>query len=531
MSLLAAMTLALVGCAGGGHKTVGLTFAESSQPDSLDPALGYTVNALEPGWLVYTPLLTYRHAAGAAGARLQAGLADALPTISADGREYRLKLRSGLRYSDGAAVRAGDFKHAIARVLALKSPGSSFFAAIAGASAYVAKGRKDDSLPGIVTNDRTGEITIRLTHPDATFTNALAMVFAAPVPRDTPFENLTAKPPPGVGAYKYAEVHPGRGFTLERNDSFAVPGIPQAKVSPIEITIEKNRSRQAEDVLAGRVDYMQEAPPPDILPRVRREAGDRYREAPAPISVYFFLNHDAPPFDDPRVRQAAELAFDRPAAERLFGRLLEPACNVLPPAVPGSAPLDPCPWEAPDGGPDLARARELVDAAGARGAKVSVWAPRGAPADRIATVYADSLSRAGLDARPRLVDFAQYIQLVGSRRTHAQVGYVSFAEDYPHPADFLRPFSGSLIAPTGSGNFSFMDSAPLTASIDRLGQRSDLEADARRWAAIDHALVRGAHVVPVGFQKHTTFVSDDVDPGCVVDTPVFGNDYSSFCLK
>src|SRR4051812_7085617 len=160
-----ACAVALTACGGSSGGDKGITIAETAQPDSLDPALGYTINALEPGWLVYTPLLTYRHAAGAAGARPQPGLADALPEISADGRVYRLKLRSGLRYSDGSEVRAGDFKHAIARVLALKSPGSSFFSAIAGASAYVAKGRKDDSLAGIVADDETGEITIRLTHP------------------------------------------------------------------------------------------------------------------------------------------------------------------------------------------------------------------------------------------------------------------------------------------------------------------------------------------------------------------------------
>src|SRR3954451_14121375 len=88
--------VALAGCGGSSGGDKGITIAETAQPDSLDPAVGYTVNALEPGWLVYTPLLTYRHASGQAGTQLQPGLAEALPRVSADGRTYRLKLRQGL---------------------------------------------------------------------------------------------------------------------------------------------------------------------------------------------------------------------------------------------------------------------------------------------------------------------------------------------------------------------------------------------------------------------------------------------------
>src|SRR4051812_49495683 len=65
-----ACALALAACGGSGGGGKGITIAETAQPDSLDPAVGYTVNSLEPGWLVYTPLLTYRHASGQAGTPL-----------------------------------------------------------------------------------------------------------------------------------------------------------------------------------------------------------------------------------------------------------------------------------------------------------------------------------------------------------------------------------------------------------------------------------------------------------------------------
>ena len=86
------------GGGGGGGGTTGgeITISQTSQPDYMDPALSYTANGWEPMWLVYTPLLTYRHAEGEEGAQLVPGLAQDMQEISADGKTYKLTLREGL---------------------------------------------------------------------------------------------------------------------------------------------------------------------------------------------------------------------------------------------------------------------------------------------------------------------------------------------------------------------------------------------------------------------------------------------------
>ena len=76
-----------------------LRMVRTLAPDHLDPALTYAVNALEPLYYVYTPLLTYRRVEGRAGTELVPGLAEALPEVSRDGRTYRLRLRAGLALS------------------------------------------------------------------------------------------------------------------------------------------------------------------------------------------------------------------------------------------------------------------------------------------------------------------------------------------------------------------------------------------------------------------------------------------------
>src|SRR5688500_17686688 len=151
------------GGGGGGEAKKGgsITISQTSQPDYLDPALTYTVNGIEPLWLVYTPLLTYRHEEGEAGRELMPGLAQDMPEISADGKTYTLTLRKGLKYSDGSPVKANDFEHTIKRVLNLESGGSAFYEIIVGATEYIENGEAEADIPGITANDQTGEITIK----------------------------------------------------------------------------------------------------------------------------------------------------------------------------------------------------------------------------------------------------------------------------------------------------------------------------------------------------------------------------------
>ena len=75
-------------------------------PQSLDPGKDYTTQGSETNWLVYTGLTTYTHASGKAGGQLIPGLATALPTITDGGKTYTVTLRKGLKYSNGAPVKA-----------------------------------------------------------------------------------------------------------------------------------------------------------------------------------------------------------------------------------------------------------------------------------------------------------------------------------------------------------------------------------------------------------------------------------------
>ncbi len=524
---------------GGTTEGGDLTISQTSQPDYLDPALSYTVNGIEPLWLVYTPLLTYRHVAGQAGSELIPGLAEDLPEISADGKTYTLTLRDGLKYSDGSPVVASDFEHTIKRVLNLESGGSAFYQTIVGADEYLKAGDPEGDISGIETDDKTGEITIELVEADSSFSNILAMWFAGLVPGDTPFKNLTEDPPPGVGAFMFTESVPNRQFVMEKNPEFeklGIPEIPVASVDKITTEIIKNANQQAQDVLNNKLDYMQDPPPADLKPTVLEQAPDRYEEYATSSTYYMFLNTRVAPFDDPLVREAVNWGIDKPALARLFAGELAPGCAFLPPGFPGydeAFDTTECPYGDPSQPPDLKKAQALIKQAGAEGDQVTVYGNNDDPTDKVTQAYADMLNQIGLDAEVEILDGGVYFQTIGNEKTEAQTGFANWFADFPHPLNFYFLVDGASIQPTNNQNFGNVDDPKINDEINRLSLETDTQAVAQDWADLDKYLVSPpqSYIAPYGHRKLSKFMSERMDFDAAVFHPVYFNDYSTWALK
>jgi peptide/nickel transport system substrate-binding protein len=549
-ALLAALALAagvIVACGdddddgGGGGTAEGgeLTISQTSQPDYLDPALSYTVNGIEPMWLVYTPLLTYRHVEGQEGSELIPGLAEDLPEVSEDGLTYKLTLRDGLKYSDGTDVVASDFEHTIKRVLNLESGGSPFYQIIEGAEDYLKAGDPEADIPGIETDDKTGEITIKLTEADSSFSNVLAMWFAGLVPGDTEFKNLTEDPPPGVGPFMITESVPNREFVMEKNPEFEaldIPDIPVASVDKITTQIIKNANQQAQDVLDNKLDYMQDPPPADLKPTVIEQAPDRYEEFTTSSTYYFFMNVDEAPFDDPLVREAVNWGIDKPALARLFAGELAPGCTFLPPGFPGydeAFDTTECPYGDPTQPPDIEKAQDLIKQAGAEGAKVTVWGNNDDPTDKVTQAYSDMLNEIGLDATPKIIDGGVYFQTIGNEKTAPQTGFSNWFADFPHPLNFYFLVDGDTIQPTNNQNYGRVDDPKINDEIDRLSLETDTQAVSDDWAALDSYLIEPpqSYIAPYGHRKLAKFMSERMDFDAALFHPVYFNDYSTWALK
>ncbi len=513
----------------GGTAKMNLT----SFPDYMDPALAYTLEGWNSMWTVYTPLLSYRHEEGAAGAELIPGLAEALPEISNGGKTYTLKLRQGLKYSDGSDVKASDFEHTIKRVLNLESGGSAFYLGIEGAEEYVKRGRAKGDITGIEADDATGEITINLKEADGSFQYVLAMNFAGLVPGDTPFENLTKNPPPGVGAFKIENMRQNRSYSLVKNDQFPqIPEIPEAKLDRVDVTIVKNQQRQVQDVIQNKVDFILDPPPPDQLREVKAQYADRFEEYVTNSTYYYFMNERVKPFDDENVRKAVNFAIDKRALARLFGGLLEPGCNFLPPGMQGYEKIEDCPYGDPNAAPNIEEAKRLVKEAGVDGTRVQVYGNDEDPSRPVTEYLADVLNEIGFKAEPKIVEASVYFTTIGNQKTKAQIGFANWFQDFPHPRNFMFLVHGESIQETNNQNFGNVDDPEVNQLLAEANKNANIEEAAPQYAEADRLLVEKAHIAPYGHRKLANFVSENVDfENCTVTHPVYELDLTQFCLS
>jgi YVTN family beta-propeller protein len=182
---------------------------------TIDPA-GEFEDALPAQILSITNdgLVTYRKVGGPDGATIVPDLAAALPEISEDGLTYRFAIRDGITYSNGEPVRAGDFRRALERSVALTDGAPVYFDAIVGVDECHENGVACDLSDGIEVD---GDIvTFHLEVPDGDLLFKLGLPFAYAVPVDTPIEDVGFDPLPATGPYMIAEAN-GPSIRLERN--------------------------------------------------------------------------------------------------------------------------------------------------------------------------------------------------------------------------------------------------------------------------------------------------------------------------
>jgi peptide/nickel transport system substrate-binding protein len=529
--------IAACGSSSGGSVKEGgtATVLMGTAPDFLDPQEGYTTQAAEADWISYTPLLTYRHAAGDKGTELIPGLAQDLPNVSKDGRTYTLTLRKGLVYSNGRAVKASDFASTIERAIKLNWGGKSFFTNyIAGASAF--DSGKATTISGITTDDASGKITIRLTTPYGAFANVLAEPAAGLVPSGTAVKNLSNDPPPGVGPYMITNVSPNRSFSLVKNPHFAslnIPDIPTGHLSTIKVNITSNTQSEAQQVLEDQADAFDagDTLPPSLLPQIESKAAARFSRETIPSTFYFFMNTRTAPFNNPRAREAVNYALDRRAFVRLASGFLKPECYFLPAGITGH-PTSNCPYGSKNGAPDLAKAKQLVQQAGLTGTPVTVWGETRSPRKQYVEYYASVLNKIGFKATPKIISDSIYFPTIGNAKTNPQTGFADWLQDFPNPSDFYLLMDARTIQPTNNENFSLVNDPHIQGELAKLNPvpATKLKSVSGDWQKLDEYTAKKAYVAVYGSEELPKFLSTRIDFGSAIFHPLYLNDWSSWQL-
>jgi peptide/nickel transport system substrate-binding protein len=532
VAALLSVGLAACGSGGSSGKEGGiLKITYASFPDYMDPQLSYTAEGWTAMGEVYIPLLTYKGAEGKAGSEVIPGLAKEMPKISNGGRTYTLFLRPGLKYSNGQPVKASDFTYALERMFKTNSGGSPFYTDIVGAEKFAET--KSGGIPGVKTNDTTGEIVIDLVKPRGTFTQELALMFVAPVPPGTPDEDLSANPPPATGPYVISKSQPGRGWEYKRNpywakaNSKAMPEYPSGHVDGATVTVIRNPQTQVNDVEQGRYDWMQNPIPASRYQEVKAKyEGTQFVER-STISTYFFwMNTKKPPFDDLKVRQAVNYAVDPAALERIYAGTLTATQQILPPGMPGYEKFELYPH-------NLAKAKAMIKEANPADRNITLWTDTESPNNE-AGEYLDSvLKQIGFNTTLKILNADNYFTVIGNTSTpNLDAGWADWYQDYPHPNDFFQPLlNGESIQATNNYNLSLTENAALDKEMRELGEEPLGPDQEKRYAEMDRKYMEEAPMAPYGNRTLDTFVSSAINLENIVYNPTFFEHLTSFEFK
>jgi oligopeptide transport system substrate-binding protein len=250
--------------------------------------------------------------------------------------------------------------------------------------------------------------------------------------------------------------------------------------------------------LTGQVDWMPTNTYPQDLTDEIRKRSDFYK-GPALIVYYYRINCTRPPFTDPRVRKALNLAIDRESITRdVLGLGQIAAGHFVPPGIAG---YEPPPTEIRL---DLARARALLAEAGFPGGKgfpkFGILYNTLEAHKKIAEVIADQLRRGlGLDVTAYNQEWQAY--QATTMMLDYDIARAGWIGDYEDPNTFLNlwvtnggnnqtgwgnPSYDRLIAAAGDSERALRDHAELLPLL-REPARVQAIADEARTATAPEA--------------------------------------------
>jgi peptide/nickel transport system substrate-binding protein len=533
----------LAGCGGGGNKsssgsgssnegkTYPLLRVVWDAPDYMDPALYYTVAAYQLTNYVWTGLVGYKHENGPGGATLVPYLAESMPKISADGKDYKFTLRDGLKYSNGNAVKASDFRCTIERDFKMDSPGVGFYSDISGVSGSNGYAEtKKGHISGIITNDANRTVEIKLDSPRGDFLYILAMEFSHFVPCGTPASDQSTHPIPATGPYMVQSYRPNRSITMVRNPNYndQIPTMPTGNPDKVEATIITDPVAAYQRVISGQADYDYQPVPTDRLPEAQSKYKEQLRIYTNANTYYYAINNRIPPFNNIQARKAAQMAIDPQAIiSGIYGGLGRPTQNFLPPGYPQYKKIDA--WSF-----DLAKAKQLVQQSGTAGQSVDVYGPNEDPSKSTTEYLANQLTKIGYKTKLHLLEHSVYFQTIGAQKTRAQAMFTDWYQDYPHPLDWFDVLlNGERITETHNNNPGNVNVPSVNKEIDALKKISEITPEVNaRWAKVDKDLMATyATTIPYMNRSQTDFFGTKMDMSCYVFGVVTFWDFGLSCQK
>jgi ABC-type transport system substrate-binding protein len=442
----------------GGRYGGTVKVAWSDPPDSFDPAIGQNLTAWDclTELVYFGSLMAYDKQFGGPVPNLAA----APPVISKDGKTLTFKIRPGVKFHNGRAIVAEDFKYAWERMLnpKMQSWGASYLSSVVGATAMMAG--KAKHLEGVQTQgDST--LIVHLTAPDFTILNALTQPVTAPVPSEEVAKLGTnfAQTPVGYGPFKIVSYDSAaQTARFEKNPDYFYAGLPY--LGAVEYHWGIDPQIQLLQLEHGQTDIIGPGLPPTeagqvlATPTLKPLAQSR----PSPGNIWLTMYPEtAPQFRSREVRQAMNWAIDKATLGRITYGTSEPWGAPFPKDLADfTSTFQPY-------GYDPQRARDLLAQAGyKKGFSITLSVASDAPFPAIAQVVQQQYAAVGVHVSINQIDSnalisLEYAQQAGRKKL--QMSTDSWYMVQPTPADEVD----ALYLTKASSNYSAYSNTQVDA--------------------------------------------------------------------
>ncbi|MFB6835736.1 ABC transporter substrate-binding protein [Streptomyces sp. NPDC056361] len=525
---------AVKGVANPGGKPGGrLAMVASADVDSLDPARTYYVWS----WLLQRTMHRTLMAFGTdpVTPTVVPDLASGPGEVSDSGLTWTYRIRDGVRFETGEAIRARDIAYAVERIFAQD--------ALPGGPTYLLDLLDHGDYRGPYGGQRCRAVEcpddetlrFRLKRPFADFDFVMAQPNTAPVPAHHDTREDYEKAPVCSGPYRIERYSPGHSLHLVRNPMWdrATDPLRPALPDDMTVTFGVDVNDLDRDLIAGKFHI-------DVEGRgIQHSARDVILADPVLRSradnpatgflQYITVQTCVPPFDDVHARRAVFYAANKAAlleargGDGVGGSL---ATSLIPPTLPSHTGHDRYP-SGTDLTGDLKAARAELEAAGLPDGFETRIATQPGKFELVARTLAESVARVGIRAHVEVLDTASYYRSgLGHpdtvRTLGLGLGVTDWGADYPTEYGFLAPLIDGRQIKRGGGNFNFaeLDDPLVRRLVDEAQALADPVARHRLWQRVEETVMERAVILPIAHDRTLHYRHPDVTD--VYVHPAFG---------
>jgi peptide/nickel transport system substrate-binding protein len=469
--------------------------------NTMDPTEAYYTNTYSIlGGLVTRSLTQYVYDPDTEDMVLVPDLATDLGTSNEDFTEWTFEIREGIKYENGQPVTADDVAFGIKRSF----DRDTFPEGADYSNQYMLDGdtykgpysSPNDEYAGVTVDGNKLTIKMAKPFPDMPYWGAFPAM--GPIP-EGPASDPTkyAAHPWATGPYMFGKYVPEKSLELVKNpnwDPATDPGRTQY-ADKYEMRFDVESTKIDQILLKDQGEAQTTLSLDSVLVanylKAKQDAADRLVTGANPCTFMWYPDYTK--ITDINIRKALAYAYPYKASYSAGGYIEGvnriPGSNIMPPGIPGREEYNPLGEDYEIGSTDPAKAKELLEQAGAVGYEISFLYSTDVPESvDVKDAIAKALTEVGFTPKPYATTSADSSTLRADPKTPINVRSGGWCSDWPSGSSWFPPVFQLEDPEILGANYASFSEPAVDEEIDRILQLP-LEEQPAAWNDLDQMIM------------------------------------------